>query len=100
MRRRSCRGVSMGSDRAQEELNGIGVALPGADFAGELFASGGGEGVELGAAVVLGRAPLGVEQAAILEAVQRGVEGALVDLEDAARDLLDALADPPAVHGL
>src|ERR1041384_4272997 len=32
--------------------------------------------------------------------MERRVERSLIDLEHAARDLLDALADAPAVHGL
>ena len=34
------------------------------------------------------------------EAVERGVEGALLDLENILGDLLDALGDGPAVLGL
>jgi hypothetical protein len=30
--------------------------------------------------------------------LQGGVERSLIDVEDAARELLDALADPPTVH--
>ena len=39
------------------------------------------------------------DQAVLLEALERGIQGALVHLEHAVGDLLDALADPPPVHG-
>jgi hypothetical protein len=35
----------------------------------------------------------------MLEAVQRGVQGALVDLKHLLRDLLDPLGDGPTMHG-
>ena len=53
--------------------------------------------VELGAAVVVGGAPLGLDPAAPLEAVQRRIERALLHAQGVARDQLDALRDRPAV---
>ena len=50
------------------------------------------------AAVVVGRPPVAGDQAVLLEALQRRIERALVHLENSLRHLLDALADPPAVH--
>ena len=56
----------------------------------ELFPALGGELVVLGFAVVLGESPLGLEPAALLHAVEGGVERALFDLES----LVGGLADP------
>jgi hypothetical protein len=64
-----------------------------------LFSAGAREGVELGAAVVLRRPPRGLEQPAIFEAVEGGVERALLDGEVAPGDLLDTEEDPVAVLG-
>src|SRR3954468_18070667 len=60
-------------------------------LAAELFASGGRELVVLGFAVVLGHAPLALEPAAFFHAVERGIEGALLDLEV----VVGGVADPP-----
>ena len=49
---------------------------------------------------VLGLPPLRVEPPGTLEALQGGEQGAGVDLEDVARDLLDAPRDAEAVHRL
>src|SRR5437868_4113661 len=66
----------------------------------ELSFTGAREMVELRLAIVLRCPPLGGDPASILEAMQRGVERALVHLQDIARDLLNPLGYPPAVHGL
>ena len=42
--------------------------------------------------------PLGFDPALVLEAMERRVERALVDLQDVLGDLLDALRDRPAVQ--
>jgi len=47
------------------------------------------EAVKLGAAVVLGRAPLGDDQPALLEAVQGGVQRSLFHLQRVVGALLD-----------
>ena len=49
-----------------------------------------GEAVKLGAPVVVGYAPLGVEQPLLLESEERRVERALLDEQGAARHLLNA----------
>jgi len=59
-----------------------------------------GEEVILGAAIVFGGAPLGLDAAGALEASEGGEERAGVDAEDAVADLLDAEGDAVAVHGL
>jgi len=65
-----------------------------------LALAGGGESIEARAAVVLRGAPRRFEPTSFDEAMERGIERSLVDFQDAAGDLLDPLADPPAVHGL
>src|SRR4051812_13410989 len=62
------------------------VAPPCRGFVGELFSSGGAEPVELGAAVVLGRSPRGLDPAAVLQPMEGGIERTLIDLEHATRD--------------
>src|SRR5262245_15262793 len=61
--------------------------------------------VVLGAAVVVGGAPLRLDPAAALEAMERRVQRALLDVEGRAGDLVEAFRDSPAVlrlegHGL
>ena len=58
-----------------------------------------GEGVVFGAAIVVADGPLGGDPCVLFEFVERGVEGALADLQDFAGDLADALGYGPAVHG-
>src|SRR5580700_942655 len=66
----------------QDQCNGGGHLLPVRHFPFELLAASFREGVEPG------------------EAIERGVERTLLDLQDVARGLLDALGNAPAVHGL
>src|SRR6266446_788596 len=82
---------------AQNLGDGGGELAPGAFFAFELFAACGGEVVILGAAIVFGGAPAGFDPAATFEAMQRGIEGALLNLQNVLGGLLDALGDGPAV---
>ena len=60
----------------------------------------GGQVVVLGAAAELRDLPLGLDPSLVLEAMQGGVERALVDLQHVLGDLLDALGDRPAVQGV
>jgi len=55
--------------------------------------------VEAGTPPEFGNAPFGIDPALVFEAVQSGIERALIDLQDLPRDLLNALGDCPAVHG-
>ena len=64
----------------------------------ELLAARLGQGVEPRPPVVLRRAPFSRDPALMLEAVERGIERALRDLQDIAGDLLNPLRDRPAVH--
>src|SRR5580693_5307131 len=59
----------------------------------------GSELVELGFPASLGGLPARAEQLFIFEAMERGIEGSLLDLECVARDLLDSLRDGVAVNG-
>src|SRR5881394_670291 len=88
------------SARRENGFDGKHVPAPGFGFDAEGPASLRGETVVFGAAVVVARAPFAVDPGALLEPLERRIEGALVDVEDALRELLDALADPPAVHRL
>src|SRR2546427_5045957 len=85
---------------AEEAGDGGDAARPVGGFGIELFAAGAGQGVVLRAARVLGFAPLAAQPAAPLEPLERGKERAGVDLEDAARDLLDAAGDTETVEGV
>jgi hypothetical protein len=67
-----------------------GHAVPLVGFSAELAATGGGELVELCLAVVVGFAPLAGDEALVFKAVQGRIEGALLDGELVAGDLLDA----------
>src|SRR5438105_11365201 len=75
-------------------------ALPILRFGLKAFATGARELVVLCAAIVVGRAPRGTDPSAALEPVQCRVQRALWDLKRCARDLVDALGNPPTVHRL
>ena len=70
------------SGELQNAADGAGETGPVFAFDFELFAAGGGEAVEAGAAAELGDAPFGADDALVFEAVERGVKRALVDAED------------------
>src|SRR5204863_4932369 len=72
---------------------------PVRNFVLKLTASSPGQPVELRPALVLGLAPFRGDEALMLQPVQRRVQGALLDLEVVARDLLDAQQDAVAVLG-
>jgi hypothetical protein len=74
-----------------------GDALPVFGFYGEAFQAAPGNGIEAGFAVVLRSAPLGFDPALMLEAEQRGVDGAFVESEDVLTELLDAPGDAEAM---
>ena len=82
---------------AHDERDGAGHLAPAAGLKREAPATGGGEAVVLGLAVVLARAPVGREPAAVLQAMERGIQRALLDLEDLFRGALDDLGDGVAV---
>src|SRR6185295_9743631 len=70
---------------------------PGIGFCGQLLPPGRSELIELGAAVVFRISPLGGNQPLRLQAVQRRIQGTLIDLEHVSRHLLDSLRDVPPV---
>src|SRR5215216_1684208 len=69
------------------------------DFALELAAPCGRDGVELRAVVLLGRAPRGFDEAFALEAVEGLVERGVFDRECPVATVADPARDPVAVHG-
>src|SRR3954462_2104017 len=96
---RSCVPRPARRDRAGDRLiDGGGEALPAGGLVAELFASLGGESVELGAAVVFGDAPLGLDPAFAGHAVEGGIEGAFFDAEDVVGGALDPAGDAAAGH--
>src|SRR5207249_5221175 len=82
----------------QDQRHGGGEALPFGDLVAERLASLAGNGVVTRAAIVLGRLPVALEVAAVIESLDCGTERALIDVEAALRDLLNPEADSPAVH--
>ena len=78
--------------------DGRGHALPLAGFHRQLPASGWREPVVLRPPAQLRDGPLGFDPALVLEAMERRIQRALVDLQDVLGDLLDALRDRPAVQ--
>src|SRR5688572_28783831 len=71
---------SSGSDSGglHHERDDRGHAVPALRGELELLAAGPGQGIIFGAAVVLGHAPLGLDPALFLHAVERGIERTLV----------------------
>jgi len=74
-----------------------GESLPIGHVSGKLFAAALGNRIKLGFAVVVRRAPFGGDPAALLEADKRRVDGALIEKDGVAADLLDAASDAVAV---
>src|SRR6266566_1243064 len=71
--------------------------MPFAGFARQLLAPRGGEGVVLGAAIILGLTPFRFDESLLLELEERGVQGAVVEREAVFARLLDAASDAIAV---
>src|SRR6185437_2971607 len=71
----------------------LGIRGEPVDFGAQLAAAGGGEAIEFRATVGVGDAPLGVDPAAILEAMECEVERAVLDVERVARGVLDPTGD-------
>jgi hypothetical protein len=66
----------------------------------ELSASESRESVGLRPAVVLGDAPLGANPALVLQSMERGIQRALVELQNILGELLDAYCDAPSMRRL
>src|SRR6266545_4410929 len=86
-----------GSDNQRD---GGGEPFPRRGFPVELFAAGPGELVVLRPPVLIRHAPLGFDPALVLEALQRGIQRALLHQQHVVGQLPDAPGDRPAVHRL
>jgi len=73
--------------RGECRANGRREPIPTVGFLTQRLATGGSEFIELGAAIVLRRAPVRFEQPLTDEAKQTGIERALFDQQSIARDL-------------
>src|SRR5438093_1693727 len=87
-----CRG-------SKDTGNGSSQLVPPAGFDGELFATPGGQAVELGAPVVLGGPVVERNPSSFDQPMQRRVQGALLHLEHILGAALDGLGDCMAVSG-
>jgi len=94
----ACQDLDLFRGGVEDARDESGHAIPLVGFGAELAATGGGEAVETGFAVVVGFAPLAGDEALVFEAVERGVERALLDGKLFAGDLLDAEQDAIAVE--
>jgi hypothetical protein len=86
----SLRGSEDAGDRSGQPIP-VGALLV------ELLTAEPGERIEAGLASSVGRGPFSCEPAALFEAMERGIERALLDLQDVAGHLLQALRDGVAV---
>jgi hypothetical protein len=78
--------------------DGFAEALPLGVLGVELAAAGGGQRVETRAAVFGGGAPGSGDPLFLEEALERGIERAMLDLEGVAGGLLDEFGDGVTVH--
>src|SRR5690606_2002099 len=69
--------------------DGLGQAVPARHLIAQTLPPRRGQSVVLRPSVVLAHSPLALDESPVLEAVERRVERALLDLESATRDLLD-----------
>src|SRR5215472_14942093 len=74
--------------------------VPIGEFLVQLSAALFRERVKFRAAIVVRRTPLGLDQSLALEAIERGIQRTLLNLQHLLRHLLNALRDSPAVIGL
>src|ERR1700686_2177245 len=84
----------------QNQCDGRGHPLPLAQFFFQLVTARARERIELGPAIIVRSAPSRADPAALLQAVEGRVKRSLAYLQDILGNLLDALGDSPAVHGL
>src|SRR5690349_2371025 len=89
-------GASGGS---KDHFDGRSESPPALRLLSQGAPAGRGEAVKARASIALRRPPFARDEPLVLEALQRRVERALVHLERTVGDLLDALADPPSMHG-
>src|SRR6185369_1670103 len=89
----------------QDPRDDVGHPVPVAGLLLQPPPAAGGEAIEAGLPLVLGFPPFALDEALALEAIEGGVERALLDLEALTRDLLDAEENAVSVaraegHGL
>src|SRR5262245_30890665 len=84
--------------KTHERGDGARETVPVSGFDLELLSAGACERIELRPAIVLARPPLGADPAFLLELVEGGIEGAVADLEDVGRQLLEPQPEGPAIH--
>src|SRR4249920_2838863 len=89
--------IAAASWRVEQQGHGSGECAPRAGLRLELLATAARQRIELGFPVVLRGAPLGLDRALALEAMQRRIERSLLHAQRILRDLLDAIGDGPAV---
>jgi len=77
--------------------NGFDESIPAAGFDREMFSAERREGVEARAAIVVGEAPCTLDPAALLEALQGRVEGAMIHEKGVPRSRLDGDDDAVAM---
>src|SRR4051812_36796137 len=84
---------------AHDHPDRLRIPLPLRELGGELTTPEWRQLVVLRLAIVLGVAPIGVQPSALLEAMERGIKRALLDLQPILRDVLDPAQDAKSVHG-
>src|SRR6185369_753790 len=87
------------SSHAGDEVDRVRQPVPGGQLLLELRAAVRGQRIHLGLAAGLRLAPRGSDPGLLLEAVESGVERALLHAQHVGGDLFDPLGDRPAVHG-
>src|SRR3954451_3521366 len=92
--RASARGRLFAPDELRHRRD---VVAPVGDSRLKVAFTAGGELVELGASIVLGDAPVAVDQPALLESVQREIQRAILDDQRVAGSLLDPSRDTVTV---
>src|SRR5262245_5250471 len=98
-RRRSSRSPMPVLHALEDRLHRARIAAPVGRLLGEPPPSGAGERVVSRAAVVLRRAPFGLDQTLTIQPVQRLVERRVLDRQLSTRSLTDQGRDPVAVTG-
>src|SRR3954451_17264593 len=97
---RAAQRIAASLRRADHQVDRARQPVPVGELGVEAAAARFGQRVELHLAAVVRLAPLGLDPALLLEPVERRVQRALLHLQLFLRDLLDALADGPAMFWL
>src|ERR1700722_13640441 len=80
--------------------DGCGQAVPVSRLFLKLLPPQPGQRIKLGATIIFTRLPLSRDPTLLFQFVQRRVERSVTDLQHIAGDLLQTLADGPAIEGL